>query len=74
MNVPGFTADATLTRSTNTDFHGRYSFRKSRDASTGKVVPAIPSCANCDWILANCTGNGWKPATLCNYCAVGNCY
>jgi len=72
MNMPGFTADATLPRST--DFHGHYSFRQSRNASTGKVVPAIPACANCDWILAKCETNGWKPAGLCNYCAVGNCY
>lgn len=33
----------------------------------------IPCCCNCDFILANCEENGWKPATLCNYCLAGNC-
>lgn len=69
MNMPGFTADAALRHNTND-----YNFRQSRDTNAGKVVPAIPACANCDWILDKCASNGWKPAGLCNLCAVGNCY
>ena len=72
MNMPGFTADATLRRRATETRSNLY--LRQAGAKDGKVVPAIPACANCDWILDRCERNGGKPAGLCSLCAMGNCY
>jgi len=69
MNMPGFGADASLYGKGTYAGHGEGHI--SRAAS---VIPAIPFCGNCDWILDNCERNGWRPRAVCNACAVGNCY
>jgi hypothetical protein len=67
--LPGFTADQSLGPA-----RGRYrSFHQSASASHG-VVPAIPMCSNCDYILDRCERNGWRPRALCAMCASGNCW
>ena len=50
---------------------GRQTFRSS---PTDTIVPAIPVCRNCDYILDRCEINDWRPRALCNACAAGNCY
>ncbi len=70
MTMPGFTAEISLY-----DRQGRYALSAEpgySDANT--VIPAIPACANCDWILDNCEVNGWKPYAVCSACATGHCY
>lgn len=74
MNMPGFTADASLHRSTNSYNSGYYHRGQSADTLAGTVVPAIPFCGNCDFILDNCARNGWRPRAVCNACATGNCF
>ena len=74
LDMPGFTAVASLN-----DHPGSYAgsddYRRQVDRSdAGKIVPAIPACANCEWILDRCERNGWRPTGLCNLCAVGWCY
>ena len=69
MNIPGFTAEASLYRSGGYRRH-----RQSADADVRVVVPAIPYCGNCDWILDNCERNGWHPRGLCDMCLRGMCY
>ena len=68
-NIPGFTGEQSLYRSTR-----RYRGRQSAGTHGTQVVPAIPYCGNCEWILDNCSRNGWRPRGLCNYCARGICY
>ena len=68
MKMPGFTAEASLYKT-----RGRY--RAGRHAiNSNLIIPAIPRCENCDYILDRCESNGWRPRGLCNMCAVGNCY
>jgi hypothetical protein len=68
MNMPGFTADASLYRP-----NGYYCRDQFSDSHAEAVVPAIPYCGNCDWILDRCERNGWRPRALCDACASGNC-
>ena len=70
MNIPRFTADASLY--TNGSYYCQRQYAGS--GSYTVVVPAIPFCGNCDWILDNCERNGWHPRAVCNACAVGNCF
>src|SRR5262245_38017471 len=46
----------------------------SGDLYAGDVRLARPACRNCDYILYNCSMNGWRPAAVCNVCLQGNCY
>jgi hypothetical protein len=69
MSVPGFTADWSLQAT-----RGRYRSDHPGASRSYAVVPAIPMCRNCDFILDNCEKHGWRPTALCNACAVGNCY
>ena len=70
MTMPGFTAENSLY-----DKRDRYvQSERPIDSQANTVIPAIPACSNCDYILNNCENNGWKPAGLCNYCAIGWCY
>lgn len=69
MNIPGFTAEQSLHL-----VHGHYGSGKSVAVQTDAVIPALPRCENCDFILENCENNGWKPRTVCNACNSGRCY
>lgn len=69
MNMPGFTAERSLGGA-----RGRYRSGWHGASRSGGVVPAIPNCANCDYILDRCASNGWRPRAVCNACRVGNCY
>jgi len=69
MNLPKFTATDTLYRSS-----GRYRNGQSNSSRVDAVVPAIPFCGNCDYILDNCDRNGGRPRAVCRACAIGNCF
>ena len=38
------------------------------------IIPAIPMCQNCDYILDQCEIHGWRPRAVCNACLQGNCW
>ena len=62
MNIPRFTGEASLYPSTSSYRSRGYSRHgQSADSHAHTVVPAIPYCGNCDWILDNCERNGWRP-------------
>jgi hypothetical protein len=69
MTLPGFTAERSMYRS-----GGRYRHEPAGGAPADTVVPAIPFCGNCDWILDRCERNGWRPRALCFACLTGNCF
>jgi hypothetical protein len=69
MSTPGFSADACLRNRT-----GQYRVGRSGRSRDGSVVPAIPFCGNCDYILENCERNNWRPRALCRACLTGNCF
>jgi hypothetical protein len=73
MNMPGFTAGASLHRSAIL-YTGGYLRGWSANLKAGAVVPAIPFCGNCDYILDNCDRNGGYPRAVCYACATGNCF
>ncbi len=68
MNMPGFTANHSLDAA-----RGRYCSGWSVAGQPGAVIPAIPRCENCDFILDNCVNNGWRPRAVCNACNSGRC-
>lgn len=68
MNIPGFTAEQSLHL-----VHGHYGSGNSVAVQADAVIPAIPRCENCDFILENCANNGWKPRAVCNACDSGRC-
>ena len=68
LNIPGFGAAQSLHAA-----RGHYRGGRSVAAQPGTVFPAIPRCANCDYILENCEKNGWKPRAVCNACDSGGC-
>ena len=75
MNIPRFTGEASLYPSTSSYRSRGYSRHgQSADSHAHTVVPAIPYCGNCDWILDNCERNGWRPRAVCNACLRGYCY
>ncbi len=69
MRIPQFTAAETLYVSA-----GRYRHNQAASAPGNLVVPAIPFCGNCDYILDNCARNGGRPRAVCRACAIGNCF
>lgn len=69
MRLPKFTATETLYVS-----GGRYRHSQSARARGNIVVPAIPFCDNCDYILDRCDRNGGRPRAVCRACAIGNCF
>jgi hypothetical protein len=69
MNIPGFTAEQSLQQ-----MGGRYYSARPVPVRQDAVIPSIPACTNCDWILDNCERNGWKPRAVCNACNSGRCY
>ena len=70
MNIPGFTADASLY-----SLNGCYRRDQFSNSYAGAVVPAIPFCGNCDQILDNCFKHGWprRRIALCDDCFFGIC-
>jgi hypothetical protein len=68
-NMPGFTADQSL-HATRGHYRSSRPFASRSDA----VIPAIPRCENCEWILDQCEKHGWRPTALCRACAFGYCY
>jgi len=73
MSLPGFTADASLNRSAIRYAGDDYDRRRADGSRAGKVIPALPNCADCDRALELCARNGWRPRALCNLCAFGIC-
>ena len=69
MNLPGFTAEVSLY-----NMRAGYSLSGRFDLQGNAVIPAIPFCGNCDYILENCEKNGWRPRAVCNACDAGNCF
>lgn len=67
--IPGFTADQSLDPA-----RGHYRAGPALARRAEGVVPAIPACRNCDYILDNCERNRWRPRALCDACARGYCY
>ena len=68
MNIPGFTAEASVYRASH-DYLGT----GSADLQGGAVIPAIPRCSNCDDLLEYCAEHDWRPRAACRACATGNC-
>jgi len=69
MNIPGFTAEASIYKA-----RSDYFSTGSADSHGSAVVPAIPFCGNCDYILENCRRSGGRPRALCAMCAFGDCF
>ena len=69
MIMPGFTAETSLYKTSGHYQAGRHTVNSSMNV----IVPAIPACRNCDYIL-QCENNGWTPRAVCNACLSGNCY
>lgn len=70
MNTPKFSAEASLYQA-----HRHYQAGRHLASTSGQaVIPAIPACRNCDWILDRCLANGGFPRAVCNACARGYCY
>jgi hypothetical protein len=69
--MAGFTAEASLYKT-----RGRYQAggQAIDSAIHNRIIPAIPACRNCDWILERCEINNWHPRAVCNACAIGWCY
>lgn len=69
MNIPGFTAEASIYRA-----NSEYVSAGVDHPHGSAVTPAIPFCGNCDYILENCRRSGGFPRALCRACASGNCF
>ena len=69
MRLPKFTATESLYQSS-----GNYRHTQSAASQAAMVVPAIPFCGNCDYILDRCAQNGGRPRALCWACLTGNCF
>lgn len=69
MKMPGFTAEQSL-------HAARGHYRSGRPSATGSdaIIPAIPACRNCDYILEQCELHNWRPRAVCNACARNYCY
>jgi hypothetical protein len=69
MTIPGFTAEVSLS--------ARRSYRglgRIAEAHVDSIVPAIPYCGNCDYILEWCARTHNSHSAICIACATGNCY
>jgi hypothetical protein len=69
MKMPGFTAEQSLHPA-----RGHYRNGRRSAARTDAIVPAIPACRNCEWILEQCELHNWRPRAVCNACATHYCY
>ena len=69
LNMPVFTAEHSLHAA-----RGRYRTGRPTASRSDAVIPAIPNCANCDYILEQCELHNWRPRAVCNACAIGYCY
>jgi hypothetical protein len=68
MTMPGFTAEVSLSASRSYRRFGRVA-----ESPVDSVVPAIPYCGNCDYILDWCA-RVHSHAAICSYCAGGYCW
>lgn len=69
MNIPGFTAEASLFMT-----RGAYSLTgQSAGSHANAVIPAIPRCENCEDLLEYCRTHGGRPRAACIACATGHC-
>jgi hypothetical protein len=68
MSMPGFTAEQSLPA-----VRGRYRSGRRAAGVSGAVMPAIPRCENCDYILDYCDAHGGRPYAACRACATGRC-
>ncbi len=69
-SMPGFTAETSLYKTS------RY-YQSAGHAITSPIhliIPAIPACRNCDYILEQCDIHGGFPRAVCGACAIGYCY
>jgi hypothetical protein len=69
MRMPGFSADQSLRAA-----RGHYRSGCPSASRSDALIPAIPMCQNCDYILDQCELHGWRPRALCAACARGYCY
>ena len=69
MNMPGFTAESSLYKTS-----GHYRSGRPAASLSDAVIPAIPMCRNCDYILDQCEIHGGRPRAVCGACAIGYCY
>ena len=69
MKMPGFTAEQSLHRA-----QGRYRSGRPSATRSDAIIPAIPACRNCDYILEQCELHNWRPRAVCNACASNYCY
>jgi hypothetical protein len=74
MNLPGFTADASLYQTSGQYQALRLAPGRPSASLSDAVIPSIPACSNCDYILERCAMNGGRPRAVCNACATGYCY
>lgn len=68
MTIPRFTAELSLMAGTR--------YRRAGGAAQSpidSVVPAIPYCGNCDYILDWCASTHSHSA-VCRACLTGDCY
>jgi hypothetical protein len=68
MRMPGFTADQPLPA-----MRGSYRSRHLSRSPSDAVVPAIPPCRNCDYILDWCIKRNNFRAAVCADCAFADC-
>ena len=65
MNMPGFTAERVAAMTS-----GRYRSGRPAASRSDAVIPAIPICQNCDYILDDAKRTAGVRARVCNACAV----
>jgi len=70
MNIPGFSAEASLQTRLSYLRSGRGRLSAGRSDA---IIPAIPLCENCETLLEQCATNGGKPRAACSACARGDC-
>lgn len=76
MNLPEFTAEATLYQTPHT-----YRGVLANPQGPALIVPALPTCANCEWACDRCfdcveAGGSFsrcRTCSVCNYCAGRSC-
>ena len=70
MNIPGFSAEASLQPRFS---YFRNGLGRPLVERSDTVIPAIPLCENCEALLDQCASNGGRPRAACSACARGDC-
>jgi len=68
MRMPGFAADHALPAGSL-----RYRDRRPSGSHSDAVIPALPPCRNCDYIIEQCEKRGDYHSALCRDCMLGYC-